>query len=111
MTIPTTIRIAGVSWPVVEMSQGELYERTGKDLLGQCDWTTGEFQIKQGMRDDRAGSILLHEIVHAILDNADCEVTEAAARVVSCGLIAVLRDNPEFTRFLLGATEQHTEPS
>lgn len=44
---------------------------------------------------------LLHEFIHAIDDAMVLGLTEEQTRAAATGLLAVLRDNPEFTKYLL----------
>lgn len=74
------------------------------DALGDCDCTTLRIRVRARLRRSKAQEILLHEIIHAILNGPllgtekyDDEVyIEATAGV----LLQVLRENPELVIYL-----------
>lgn len=97
--------ISGVEWLVSECGQGELFEEYGEDLLGHVEWSKCEIRLRAGMPDDRAYSVLFHEIIHAISDDMALDLTEEAVRQLNTGIFGVLRSNPALVLGMMGAEE------
>ena len=98
-TFPQKIRAFGRNLTVVY--QPELRDEEGNPLCGQ--WILDELTIEA---DPTQHSInlqdtLLHELVHAISDLADLELTERQVLVLSTSLLGILLDNPKFSKFIL----------
>jgi len=98
-----SIRIAGVTWRIEHLSQGELFEKSGEDLLGYCAWPDCVIRLRADMPADRAATVLLHEILHAIADDADLNLPEGALRKLSTGLFEVMRNNPALIKLVANA--------
>jgi len=51
----------------------------------------------------RQQEVLLHEVIHAVDFNAGLKLSEETTTTLANGLLAVMRDNPKFVRFLTRA--------
>ena len=73
----------------------------GRTLPAQC-----QLQIHPKMAADQKPSVLLHELIHAVLDaagveNDRCLSVEEMICHLTPGLLRALRDNPKLVRYLL----------
>lgn len=96
---PKKIRAFGRTLHVVY--KPGLLDEEENPLCGQ--WKLDELTIEA---DPTQHSInlqdtLLHELVHAISDLTDLELTERQVLVLSTSLLGILLDNPKFARFIL----------
>ena len=74
-----------------------------EDLNGElgrcdCDKTTILFDAEQSLEALR--DTVLHEVVHAVDHSMGTKMTEAQVRRMATGLLAVLRENAPFVKFL-----------
>lgn len=98
---PTAMRLNGLTWRIRFLTKAELFVDSGADLLGHSKQTDTELHVRDGMPADRERAILWHEILHAVESDAGISLTEEQVRAMAAGLFAVLRDNPDLTRYLL----------
>lgn len=100
MKLPTTIRIGGHKFKVVELP-------ADTDLHGECDVASHEFRLAKVFADDsQAADTILHEIMHGLWDQAHLVEGDSEERVVyvlAGGLIQVIRDNKTLFRQILKA--------
>lgn len=97
VTPPTVVTVLGRTWEL----QAVPNLIANESLFGDCDITADRIrfaaeQTPQSMRDT-----LLHETTHAIDETLGLGMTEQQVSNVATVLLAVLRDNPQFTKFLL----------
>lgn len=105
MDIPTSIKLGGIDYevelytidPILHKAQGMLHHKEQKISIGTCP----------GIQPSHIIRVLLHELVHAILDQY-CppiqeheELEEAVAHAMDSGMLALMRDNPEVIRAML----------
>lgn len=96
MKIPTTVRIGGVEYAVLDNQQTL---NDGQHLLyGQIDYTCSEIRLSDvaaspGMK----GVTLWHEILHGIRNHAGLEIDdeENVIDMFAKGIYQVLQDNAE----------------
>ena len=82
------------------------YQPTGSADLdpehaGECRTLEQRILIEEGMKPDTQKDTLLHEVLHAISDEMDLELSEEQVTGAAKGILAVLMDNPTFARYLL----------
>ena len=65
-----------------------------KEIDAQVNYTTVEMRIRKGLCRDRRSTCILHEAVHAILENAGQEASEGMVDAIAYGMYALLSDNP-----------------
>lgn len=73
------------------------------DNYGECDQTDASIKVLDGMDSYLDRSILLHEVLHAILRQQGhfyCEEEEQYVTSLANGLVAVLDANPHFRKYL-----------
>lgn len=76
------------------------------DLAGQICYPSLEIELDAGSQPQRQYAILLHEIVHGILNHSKLnktlnekeELLEDVVEIVAHGMLGVIRDNPELVR-------------
>lgn len=59
MRIPTRINVMGVEFEVRQVGKLEDY--------GQCDGAERLIKLRRNMSDEHKASVLLHEVIHAVL--------------------------------------------
>jgi len=79
--------------------------------LGQTHTGRSEVEYQAGLTPEKEQQVLLHESLHAILDEGavlkqtvlDCtEEEEVLVARLTVALLQFLKNNPEFVRYLLG---------
>jgi hypothetical protein len=94
--LPTRINILGRIFRIVPLKKNEQVDADGIMSLGEQ---------KIGIRAERAigylQDTLLHETIHAIDETLLLKMTERQVSNLASVLIAVLKDNPEFTKWIL----------
>ena len=75
-----------------------------EDHMGECRTYEQRILVEDGLQYDTQKETLFHEVLHAISDEMDIELTEEQVTGASKGVLAVLMDNPSFARFLLRKT-------
>lgn len=75
------------------------------DLAGYCDREAGTINVDPDTDEHSKKVFLLHESMHAVLFQQGLilkyKAEEAIVRPLAFGLLAVLRDNPAMTKWLL----------
>lgn len=96
---PGTIRIIGKYYTVtVDTINSDLVSNNqlGQARNAQCKLLLDSNQDQQQMRDT-----LLHEVIHAIDYSLNLRMKERQVHALAAGLLATLRENPDFVRWLL----------
>ena len=95
------VRIGALNYRVILTEA--LRQKT--DLEGQICYCTNEIEIDALSEEQRQYAILLHEIIHGILEGSrneslekDPALLEQVVEVLAHGLLGVLRDNPDLIR-------------
>jgi Zn-dependent peptidase ImmA (M78 family) len=96
--LPTNVRVAGFDFAV----SIEAAEDFTDQLFGQVDYRKRSIRISNRADEIRQRETLLHEILHAVDEAVDGDLNEHQISVISRGLFAVLRDNPELGIFFSG---------
>jgi hypothetical protein len=97
VTPPKAVTVLGRAW-TLQAVPGLI---ATEGLFGDCDINADRIryateQTAQALRDT-----LLHETCHAIDETLCLRMTERQVSNLATVLLAVLRDNPKFTQFLL----------
>ena len=69
--------------------------------LGYNDVRIGIIQYDSKAKLDVIKDTLLHEIIHVVDFDCQSEMTERQVHCLATGLYSVLKDNPEFARWLI----------
>ena len=97
MTIaPTSLRIIGREFEVKMLDQYE-------GQVGGVDHPSCTINIKSGQQKLLEADTILHEAVHVLDEIFQLNLTERHVYCLTGGIIALLRDNPEFVRYLQDA--------
>ena len=99
MSLPSSITILGRKYQVV-------IKEDLQELCGQCDYDNLKIDIKSGQHPFLEADTLLHEVVHSIDDAMQLKMNERQVHCVATGLIAALKDNPEFLEYLYKAIKE-----
>lgn len=103
MPIPQSVIINAVAYTVRVLSSAELWTQSGRDLLGHARYTEADICLVEGMPEAREAQIFIHECMHQIESDAGIDITEQQMRILSNGVFALLRDNPQVVEYLLKA--------
>lgn len=98
------IDIIGKPYAVAFVPEGHDGLKDGPDDnepgSGRCDSDKQEIYVEKGQPLESEQDTVLHEVLHAV-DHAFCiALTELQVRQTATGLLAVLKDNPEFLEYL-----------
>lgn len=103
MTHPKSIRVLGRNVEIVRRPKKAMPNHVGS-------WHSLRMRInvREGQLPHDEADTLLHEVLHAILhcqgrENGGDE-EETYVRAIATGLLVVLRENPEFTKWLVTET-------
>lgn len=110
-SIPTLIVVGPKRYRVVvdanAIAVAGQRERAGLD--GHCDYAAQVITIEPNLGPDSMAEVLLHEVIHAVLEQAssglNADQQEAAAHALGNGLLDVLRRNPALTAYLVAEVE------
>ena len=97
MPDPTTIRVLGKQYSIVESSELEIWGRTKPDKQ--------TINIQEGLAPEARRETLLHEVIHAAVADVMVDtqwLTEAQVAALSGLLFATLCDNPHIVDYIFG---------
>lgn len=94
--MPGTVRVLGRIFKIVEMKDGE-----DEDADGLCKIAEQELHVRPQPGLGYCQDTLLHETIHAIDETLVLRMTERQVSNVASILLAVLKDNPEYTKWIL----------
>jgi hypothetical protein len=77
----------------------EVVKKKGSDY-GECFCDQCHIEVASYQCDHQKRDTLLHEVMHAVDHEMDCDMKEEQIRRMATGLLAVLRQNPAFVAFL-----------
>lgn len=107
---PTAVQIGGAEWAIEVCPAGQLFERSGRDLLGQCRYEEATIRLRESMPPARMAQVLWHELIHAIADNIGMELPETTVAALAAGTFEVLRNSPGLAEYLLSAGRLQMSP-
>lgn len=96
MKSPKTVRFGGVYYKVEYPEK----VKSGK-LAGLCDHDKALIRVSSELGMEMQKSTLLHESLHAAAHHIDWKASEETIVKMEKMLMALLRDNPGFIRWLL----------
>ena len=100
MTPPSAVKVNGRVVSIKYLANKHMPDLAGQFHPDRCHIDINKAQDKQELQDT-----VLHETLHAILHTQGREyggeVEELYVRAIATGLSGVLRDNPEFTLWLI----------
>lgn len=95
--LPKRLRIIGKHYKVRVV---EKVDDDGND--GDCDQGTQTILVKQACGEhEYARDVMLHEAIHAVDHQMKADLTEEQVEKLGTGVLALLRENREFVRWLL----------
>lgn len=101
MKRPSRVRIIGKLHKIDYLPADHRDLKDGDDaLVGRIDHDAQRVMIAQGQTLVSEQDTLLHEVLHGVEWAMDLEVPETVIHRLATGLLAVLKDNPDFLRYL-----------
>jgi hypothetical protein len=94
--LPDQVRVLGKIFKIRYMKDDEWTDADGLMQLDSQDILVREITALGYMQDT-----LLHETIHAIDETLVTGMTEQQVSNIASVLLAVLKDNPEFTKWIL----------
>lgn len=76
-------------------------EKVADDAIGMCETHLQRIAMMKGLPLETEQDTLLHEVIHAIDETVGLSLTEQQVIALASGLLAVFKDNKEFTEYLL----------
>jgi hypothetical protein len=100
--MPKKIKVGAVDYTI------HLLEPKDKGQYGVCVYDHQRIYLTPNMMHQQASDTLLHEVMHAIwseagLDHIPDLNEETVIRTMATWLRMVIRDNPDFTKFIVNA--------
>ena len=92
--LPKSIKIVGKTYAVEEIPELE-------EDCGACYDTKQLIKIAADLPQELSQDTLLHEVLHAIDFQMHLNLKERHISAMASGLIAVIKENPEFVKYLL----------
>jgi hypothetical protein len=96
--MPSHLRIGPVTYEVAE--EVDPRDGEGDAVWGAIRHTTFELVVDQEMTVERKAITVIHEALHAILEQGSAKQDERAITVMGYGLYGLIRDNREFIRWI-----------
>lgn len=94
--LPKTIRVMGKRFKVRILKENEEPE-----VDGLMELAKQRISIRPQEAIDQVQDTALHEVIHAVDESLALGMTEAQVHQMATGLLSVLKDNVQFTRWLL----------
>lgn len=66
-----SIKVGGISYQVYLMDKVEI--EGDSNYLGSCNTETSRIEIKRGLSEEKTEQVLIHELLHAIIEEASIE--------------------------------------
>lgn len=96
------IRIIGKDFELVER---ESCDKLSPKFAGLIDHNDQTITIKGGLTRCDRFEVILHEIIHAISEATEADLSEKQTRILGRGLFAVMRENPEMIKSLMASVQ------
>lgn len=94
--LPDHIKVLGKKFKIKVLEDGEF-----EDADGIMDLRSQTIGVRDGSSKAYAQDTVLHETLHAVDESLNLRLTEKQIHQMACGLLAVLKDNKEFSKWLL----------
>ena len=100
--MPKKVKVGAVGYTV------HMLDKKDKVQYGVCIYDHQRIYLSQNMKHQQASDTLLHEVLHAIWNEAGRDHipelnTETVVRTMATWLRMVIVDNPDFARFIVNA--------
>lgn len=105
MKRPLKIRILGKQFTVAYLNADHA-EWKGEDLYGREDSDRQHLFIRESLPLETEQDTVLHEVIHAVDKAMGGDMGEDAVLKLATGLLAVIKDNPSFVRYLATRNSQ-----
>ena len=96
-TMPESIDILGKQFQIIKLHEDD---KDHQDVSGQMELHCQKIWVKEYSGADVNKDTLLHETVHAIEEILHLKMKENQVHQLSAGLMAVLKQNKELTKWL-----------
>lgn len=109
MKLPKTVEVLNRTYKVIEDDLSE------SSFIGVSRSMKGEIKIEKTLHNQAKAETLLHEIIHSIYHSMGWEVgdetkdnphTERNVLIITNGLCAVMRDNPDIFKDIIDNLER-----
>lgn len=102
MKRPSRVKIVGKThvFAYVPDDHPSLKNAEGVELLGCIDHDRQQIAILDAQTLEAEQDVILHEVMHGVERAMDLDVDESVIQRLATGLIAVIKDNPGFVRYL-----------
>jgi len=94
---PAAIKVIGRRYRVEFVRTGGALQ---EDERGECDTDGQLISVLEGQPLEGEQDTVLHEVIHAIEHAMGLDLKEEEVEKLTTGLIAVIKDNPSFLRYL-----------
>lgn len=105
MKRPARIRVLGKPFTISYVPAGD--PRLPETERGNSEWNKQAIVIEDNMPHEMEQDTALHEVLHMVEQSMDLDLEETAITRLASGLLAVIKENPSFVRYL--ATKSHVE--
>ena len=104
------VKIGAMTYTVVERREDAMIagNKDGKAIYlnGHITFHDLLIKVKDDCAPDMKRAVVLHEVVHGILENAGQNAPEEVVEALGYGLLALIRDNPDLVLWLRGPDDQ-----
>lgn len=98
---PLSIRIIGKRHVIDWLPSGHAELSEGEDTFaGRIDHDRQRILMEDGQTLEAEQDTLLHEVLHGVERAMDLDLEETKVHRIATGLLAVLKDNPDFLEYL-----------
>jgi hypothetical protein len=103
MKRPRRVKVLGRTYTIEFLPTGSpiLVNDDDENCLGRVDHNAQQIAVDDKQVLEAQQDTVLHEVLHAIENTLNLDVEENTIHLFATGVLAVLRENPEVTRFLL----------
>ena len=97
--LPAHIKVLGKKFKVKDLTSEN--DEGFEDCEGYMDYRSQEIAVRTDVGLGYSQDTLLHEVIHAVEESLDLRFTEKQVFQLAAGLLGVLKENKEFTDWLL----------
>lgn len=102
--LPKTLRIIGKLYKLLIVEKVD-----EEESYGEHDYATQEIRSQQDQGFEPARDTVLHEALHGVDEQMDIGLKERQVRKLGTGILALMRDNPSFVRWLMAKEPKEKE--
>jgi len=96
------VRLAHLDYPIIEK---EFIRHNGDEALGLCEMDTQTITIKSSLEPQQKVRVIIHEVLHAIMDIYGIELSEKDNDLLAVGLTSFLKENRIYVEELMDELE------